>query len=195
MGGASAPSLGTRRVRPSCFLSLLHPSSLHTTPSGAPSRPHPYPCLLWGPETGPTIPSAPAPAGPPPQPPAHSKAVRSRWPTPRHPSVHPSCLPAPTLPFPFSRAWPTSLSPKFPLLPRLCHRETKTHIARNRHPERGGTDRVQPHTHPRPPARARVPEAAVEGGTQRRHLSVHARKHPHPRPPAVPTPGCRHTQR
>lgn len=195
MGGASAPSLGTRRVRPSCFLSLLHPSSLHTTLSGAPSRPHPYPCLLWGPETGPTIPSAPAPAGPPPPPPAHSKAVRSRWPPHRHPSVHPSSLPAPTLPFPFSRAWPTSLSPKFPLLPRLCHRETKTHIARNRHPERGDTDRVQPHTHPRPPARARVPEAAVEGGTQRRHLSVHARKHPHPRPPAVPTPGCRHTQR
>ena len=142
--------------------------------------PYPAPQLLQVPRSHPH--PNPKPSG------------RAGLPLPTHPSTPVPCLP-PLLPFPFSRAWPTSLSPKFPLLPRLCHRETKTHIARNRHPERGDTDRVQPHTRTRARPRARTPEALVEGGTQRRHLSVHARKHPHPRPPAVPTPGCRHTRR
>lgn len=128
VGGARAPSLGTRRVCPSCFLSLLHPSSLHTTPSGAPSRLHPYPCFLWGPEAGPTIPSAPAPAGPPLPPTPHSKAVRSRWPPPPHPSVHPSSLPAPTASLPVLTSLAhLPLSEISPIASTLSQRDKDSH--------------------------------------------------------------------
>lgn len=173
VGGARAPSLGTRRVCPSCFLSLLHPSSLHTTTSGAPSRTHPYPCFLWGPEAGPTMPSARILRVPHPHP-IPKLSGRAGLPLPTHPSTPVPCL-TPRLPFPFSRAWPTSLSPKFPLLPRLCHRETKTHIARNRHPERGDTDRVQPHTRARACARARARTGGSGGGRHTEEAFICAR--------------------
>lgn len=67
------------------------------------------------------------------------------------------------------------LSKVHPLLPSLSHIETKTHRPRNRL-----TRSWKTRTH------TRAPEALVEGGTQRRRLSVHARKHPHPQPPPCP---------
>lgn len=156
-------------------------SSLHTPFPGLPPPPYLNPAVfgvfrLSPPLLQPLLLSVPYP-------PPHSKAIRPCWPQSLCPSAQ-APTPAPRLPPHFSLPVLMSrihlpLSKLHPLLLSLSHLETKAHRPRNRL-----TRSWKTRTH------TRAPEAPVEGGTQRRRLSVHARKHPHPQPPPCPHKGA-----
>lgn len=158
-------------------------SSLHAALLGLPRDPS-LPHSLWGLP----YPAAPAPLGTHSTP--HSEAIRPCLIHSLHPSTQ-APTPAPCLPPHSSLPVLISLihlplSKIHPPLPSPSHIETKTHRPRNRLTGRHRTPSCHRGTH----TRTLAPTARGERGTQRRHLSAHARKHPHPQPPPCPHKGA-----